>query len=166
MTMQAETPTGTRNDLPGAERQEGDDRPKKVGLLAGVVYIAGFVVLLIAYGLSGTKNEEFNIVQPFHVTAGSRSPGRSRSTKASSTSCSRRDHHRHHAGGGQKHADPAQPDPDGGRVALRPVRAMTRDTMDEQMTKKWFPLVGTLFVFILVTNLSATFRCPSTRPRR
>ena len=33
------------------------------------------------------------------------------------------------------------------------IRSMTRDNMDERLAKKWFPLVGTLFVFILVTNL-------------
>ncbi len=30
---------------------------------------------------------------------------------------------------------------------------MTRDNMDERMAKKWFPLVSTLFIFILVSNL-------------
>ena len=30
---------------------------------------------------------------------------------------------------------------------------LTHDTMDEQMARKWFPLVFTLFVFVLVTNL-------------
>jgi F-type H+-transporting ATPase subunit a len=33
------------------------------------------------------------------------------------------------------------------------TRRLTRDNMDEQMARKWFPLVFTLFVFILVTNL-------------
>ncbi len=30
---------------------------------------------------------------------------------------------------------------------------LTNDSMDEQMARKWFPLVFTLFVFVLVTNL-------------
>ena len=30
---------------------------------------------------------------------------------------------------------------------------LTRENMDEKMTRKWFPLIFTLFVFILVSNL-------------
>jgi F-type H+-transporting ATPase subunit a len=30
---------------------------------------------------------------------------------------------------------------------------LTNDSMDEQMARRWFPLVFTLFVFVLVTNL-------------
>ena len=30
---------------------------------------------------------------------------------------------------------------------------VTRDNMDEKLTKRWFPVIFTLFVFILVTNL-------------
>jgi F-type H+-transporting ATPase subunit a len=33
------------------------------------------------------------------------------------------------------------------------TRNMTRENMDEALTRKYFPLVATLFVFILVTNL-------------
>lgn len=33
------------------------------------------------------------------------------------------------------------------------MQRTTRDAMDEQMARKWFPLIFTLFVFILVTNL-------------
>ena len=32
-------------------------------------------------------------------------------------------------------------------------QSMARDNMDEELTRKYFPLVATLFVFILVTNL-------------
>ena len=32
-------------------------------------------------------------------------------------------------------------------------KRLTNDSMDEQMARKWFPLVFTLFVFVLVTNL-------------
>ena len=32
-------------------------------------------------------------------------------------------------------------------------QSMSRDSMDKQLTRKYFPLVATLFVFILVTNL-------------
>jgi F-type H+-transporting ATPase subunit a len=33
------------------------------------------------------------------------------------------------------------------------TRSMSRDNMDQELTKKYFPLVATIFVFILVTNL-------------
>jgi F-type H+-transporting ATPase subunit a len=32
-------------------------------------------------------------------------------------------------------------------------KRLTNDSMDEQMARRWFPLVFTLFVFVLVTNL-------------
>lgn len=31
--------------------------------------------------------------------------------------------------------------------------SLTRDNMDEEMAKKWFPLIFTLFAFILITNI-------------
>ena len=33
------------------------------------------------------------------------------------------------------------------------TRSMSRDNMDDAMAKKYFPLIATLFIFILVTNL-------------
>ena len=33
------------------------------------------------------------------------------------------------------------------------TKRLTNDNMDERMARKWFPLVFTLFVFVLVTNL-------------
>jgi F-type H+-transporting ATPase subunit a len=42
---------------------------------------------------------------------------------------------------------------------------ITRNNMDTRMALKWFPFLGTLFLFIWFSNLSATSRCrraPST----
>ena len=67
MTLQSEMPTETRRAPCPRATPKRKFTPKQIGLLAGAVYVAGFVVLLAAYGLSGTKNEDFNIVQPFHL---------------------------------------------------------------------------------------------------
>ena len=56
---------------------------------------------------------------------------------------------------------------------------MSDDSMDQQMSRKWFPVISTLFIFILVSNLigyiplpvdsGETFkriRRPTSRPSR
>ena len=43
---------------------------------------------------------------------------------------------------------------------------ITRGNMSEQMSKKWFPFVATLFFFIWISNLIGTCPCRPTRTRR
>jgi len=40
------------------------------------------------------------------------------------------------------------------------TRGMARDNMDDAMARKYFPLIATLFIFILVTNLIGYFPLP------
>ena len=158
MTLQAETPTEQhKNEL--TPQQEANAKAamsvaKKVGLLAIFVYIAGFIVLLAAYGLSGEKNEEFNIVQPFHLDNWFTIAGPIEFNKGVlylllTTAIT--------IGILLYVAKSMTMRPNRVQTAVEAfydlIRSMTRDNMDEDLAKKWFPLVGTLFVFILVTNL-------------
>lgn len=127
---------------------------KKIGYSVLAVYLLGFVVIGVAFGVDGQKNDHFNIVEAFHLDSW------------------------YHIGG-PLHLNKgvlylvltavitvgvlvwvAK------RMSMRPnrtqaaveafydlTRNMTRENMDEKMAQKWFPLVATLFVFILVTNL-------------
>jgi F-type H+-transporting ATPase subunit a len=152
MTLQSETPTETRpSPRPPKKRKI---TPKQIGLLAVAVYIAGFVVLLSAYGLSGTKNEDFNIVQPFHLDRWFKIVGPVDFNKGvlyllMTTAIT--------IGILMYVASKMSMRPNRVQTAVESfydlIRSMTRDNMDERLAKKWFPLVGTLFVFILVTNL-------------
>ena len=40
------------------------------------------------------------------------------------------------------------------------TRSLARDNMDDKLAKKYFPLIATLFIFILVTNLIGYFPLP------
>ncbi|MGH9129027.1 MAG: F0F1 ATP synthase subunit A [Acidimicrobiales bacterium] len=118
------------------------------------VYVAGLVGLGIAFGLRGHKNNTFNIVAPYHLLPWAHLFGPINFDKgvlyllitAALTIgilwfVAR-------------------------RMEMRPNRIQTavewgydltkrftHDSMDETMTRRWFPLVFTLFVFILVTNV-------------
>ncbi|MGH6681623.1 MAG: F0F1 ATP synthase subunit A [Bradyrhizobium sp.] len=127
---------------------------RKIAYAVAIVYVAGLVVFALVFGLHGHKNAQFNIVSPYHLVTWVHLVGpldfnkgvlyllittvltigillwvaRSMTTR-----------------------------PNRLQVAVEWLydlsRRMTRDNMDEKMATKWFPLVFTLFVFILVTNL-------------
>jgi len=159
MTLQTEMPTETRPSPEPEQRAEQNAKQgmsvvKKVGLLAVGVYILGFVVIIAAWGLSGTKNEEFNIVQPFHLDKWFGIVGPIEFNKGVlylllTTAIT--------LGILLWVAKQMTMRPNRVQTAVEAfydlIRSMTRDNMDEHLAKKWFPLVGTLFVFILVTNL-------------
>ncbi|HUB36384.1 MAG TPA: F0F1 ATP synthase subunit A [Solirubrobacteraceae bacterium] len=129
---------------------------KKRKIIFGVllVYIVGLVVFGLVFGVKSHRNESFDVVGSFHLESWFHIAGPLNFDKgvlylllAASitvgvvlwTSRS---------------------------MKLRPGRLqtivewiydlamrMTRDNMDDEMARRWFPLVFTLFVFILVTNL-------------
>ncbi|HEY2831179.1 MAG TPA: F0F1 ATP synthase subunit A [Sporichthyaceae bacterium] len=157
MTLQSEMPTETRpspEPEPEQSSKAGMSTVKKVGLLAVGVYILGFVLIIATWGLSGTKNEEFNIVQPFHLDRWFKIVGPVEFNKGVlylllTTAVT--------LGILLWVAKKMTMRPNRVQTAVEAfydlIRSMTRDNMDERLAKKWFPLVGTLFVFILVTNL-------------
>lgn len=119
-----------------------------------LAYVAGLVAFGIAFGLHTHKNTTYNIVSPYHLTSWAHLFGPIDFTK------------------GVLYLGLTVVLTIGillwvtRRMRIRPSRVqvavewfydltmrLTRDNMDEQMARKWFPLVFTLFVFVLVTNL-------------
>ncbi|HUN79847.1 MAG TPA: F0F1 ATP synthase subunit A [Solirubrobacteraceae bacterium] len=141
---------------PGEPRRGLAGMSKKRKILWGIlaVYILGFVVFGLAFGVKAHRNESFDVVGGFHLETWVHLFGPINFDKgvlfllmAAAITVgvvvwtSR-------------------------NMSLKPGRlqtvvewiytlalSMTRDNMDEEMTQRWFPLVFTLFVFILVTNL-------------
>jgi F-type H+-transporting ATPase subunit a len=155
--MTVQTPVSTQKPVSPPTAPEKAAPPKKKKTIMRTVlavYIIGFALIIGFYGLEGHKNEHFSIVEPFHVTSWISLPGPMDFNKGvlylllttfitlgillwvSSRMTAR---------------------PNRTQVAVEAmydlVRRMTRENMDEKMAKKYFPLVFTLFVFILVTNL-------------
>jgi F-type H+-transporting ATPase subunit a len=119
-----------------------------------LVYVAGLIGFGIAFGIHSHQNNTFNIVSPYHLTTWLHLVGPLNLNKgvlyllvtALLTigvlwGVAR-------------------------RMEMRPNRVQTavewgydltmrlaNDSMDRRMAKKWFPLVFTLFVFVLITNL-------------
>jgi F-type H+-transporting ATPase subunit a len=128
---------------------------KQIGYAVGAVYLLGLIGFIIGFGFHGHKNTTFSIIDAYHVTTWVHLFGPINFNKgvlyllltAGIT-----------IGIMWGVARTMQVRPTSRiqtavewlyDLSLR----LTRDTMDEQMTRKWFPLVCTLFVFILVTNL-------------
>ncbi len=139
---------------PPKGRLAGMSKKRKIiyGIL--LVYVLGLVVFGLAFGVKSHRNESFDVVGAFHLESWFHIAGPLNFDKgvlyllmAASITVgivlwtSR-------------------------RMTLRPGRLqtvvewiydltmrMTRDNMDDDMARRWFPLVFTLFVFILVTNL-------------
>jgi F-type H+-transporting ATPase subunit a len=129
-------------------------KARKIGYGIAIVYVLGLVVFGLVFGVKSHRNESFDVVGSFHLESWFHIAGPLNFDKgvlyllmAASITVgivlwtSR-------------------------RMQLRPGRLqtvvewiydlamrMTRDNMDEEMARRWFPLVFTLFVFILVTNL-------------
>jgi len=138
----------------GPARRKPMSRNKQIayGVLGG--YIIGLIIIGAAFGFHGHKNEEFNIVQPFHLDRWFKIAGPVDFNKGVlylliTTGIT--------IGVLLWVARRMQMKPNRVQTAVEWLydiaRNMTRENMDEDMAKKWFPLVFSLFVFILVTNL-------------
>lgn len=122
------------------------------GILA--VYLVGLVVFSVVFGIHTHRNNSFNIVSPYQLTTWVHLVGPLDINK------------------GVLYLLMTAVITIGilwwvaRRMEMRPnrvqtavewgydmARRLTNDSMDEQMAKKWFPLVFTLFIFVLVTNL-------------
>lgn len=127
---------------------------RKIFLGAALVWIIGFTAILIAFGPHGHKNNTFNIVAPYHLVTWVHLVGPISFNKgvlyllitAALTIgvlswVSKRMNMR----------------PNRVQTAVEwlydVARRMTHENMNEEMSRRWFPLVFTLFVFILITNL-------------
>ena len=136
----------------GGRRKMSKGRKLFWSILA--VYLAGAVLIGAIYGVKGHKNEDFKVIESFRL-----------------------DRWLHIAGPLDINKGVLYVLLTGlftvgliiwvsRRMEMRPGRTQvavewmydlmqrtTRDTMDEEMTRKWFPLVFTIFVFLLITNL-------------
>jgi F-type H+-transporting ATPase subunit a len=127
---------------------------RKIAWGIGLVYLLGIIVFVAVYGVKGHKNESFKVIDSFHLVVWVHLVGplnidkgvlylfiAAAITVGTTTWVAKRME--------------ARP----GRLQVAVewmydlMLRVTRDTMDEQMTAKWFPLILTLFLFILVTNL-------------
>ncbi|MGO9249207.1 MAG: F0F1 ATP synthase subunit A [Solirubrobacteraceae bacterium] len=139
---------------PPKGRLAGMSKKRKIIFGVLLVYVLGLVVFGLVFGVKSHRNESFDVVGSFHLESWFHIAGPLNFDKgvlyllmAASITVgivlwtSR-------------------------RMQLRPGRLqtvvewiydlamrMTRDNMDDEMARRWFPLVFTLFVFILVTNL-------------
>lgn len=138
---------------PAPPAPAGGSKKKKIIFSVLAVYLIGLVVIMLAVP-TGEKNEHFNIVEPFHLDTWLDIAGPIKFNK------------------GVLYllistiitlivlvyvANRMQAKPNRTQAAVESfyqlTRNMTRENMDDHMAKKWFPLIATLFVFILVSNL-------------
>ena len=139
---------------PPAPKQGGRSKTRKIVYGIAIVYVLGLVVFGLVFGVKSHRNESFDVVGAFHLESWFHIAGPLNFDK------------------GVLYLLMAASITVGivlwtsKRMQMRPGRLqtvvewiydlsmrMTRDNMDEEMARRWFPLVFTLFVFILVTNL-------------
>jgi F-type H+-transporting ATPase subunit a len=137
----------------GPEKR-GMSKGRKIGYAVLIVYVFGLVVFGLVFGVKSHRNENFDVVGSFHLESWFHIGGPLNFDK------------------GVLYLLMAASLTVGivvwtsKRMELRPGRLqtvvewiydlamrMTNDNMDEEMARRWFPLIFTLFVFILVTNL-------------
>ena len=152
---QADTQT-VPETVPGSTPAPAPNKARRKKIIWGIVavYLIGIVVFGLVFGLHSHKNTTFNIVSPYQLTTWVHLVGpldinkgvmyllmTAILTVAILVWTAR-------------------------RMNMRPNRVQTavewgydlckqlaHDNMDEAMARRWFPLVFTLFVFVLVTNL-------------
>ncbi|MDE3069315.1 MAG: F0F1 ATP synthase subunit A [Acidobacteriota bacterium] len=127
---------------------------RKIGYSILLVYVLGIVVFALVFGVKSHRNEEFSVIGGFHLETWVHLFGPINFDKgvlyllmtASIT-----------VGIMFMVARSMERKPGRLQVAVEWLydlaQRMTRENMDDTMARRWFPLVCTLFVFILVTNL-------------
>jgi len=119
-----------------------------------LVYLLGLVVFALAFGVKGHKNESFKVIDAFHLETWFHIAGPLNFDKgvlylllAAVITLGIMIYVGAHM---QRRPGRLQVAVEAGYGLMSQI---TRDNMDERMTKKWFPFIFTLFVFILVSNL-------------
>jgi F-type H+-transporting ATPase subunit a len=119
-----------------------------------LVYLLGLVVFALAFGVKGHKNESFKVIDAFHLETWFHIAGPLNFAKgvlylllAAGITLGIMIYVGAHM---QRRPGRLQVAVEAGYGLMSQI---TRDNMDERMTKKWFPFIFTLFVFILVSNL-------------
>jgi F-type H+-transporting ATPase subunit a len=118
------------------------------------VYVLGLIVFVAAFGIKGHKNESFKVIDAFHLETWFHIAGPLNFDKGVlylllATTLT--------LGIMLFVARRMQTRPGRLQIAVEMgyglMSQVTRENMDEKMTRRWFPVVFTLFVFILVSNL-------------
>jgi F-type H+-transporting ATPase subunit a len=130
-------------------------RKRKIGWSVTGVYVLGLVAFAVGYGIKGHKNESFQVIDAFHLESWAKIAGPIQIDKgvlylllSAALSLAVLVYV-------SRHMQQRRP----GRVQVAVewgydlMQRLTRENMSEEMARKWFPLVFTLFVFILVNNL-------------
>jgi F-type H+-transporting ATPase subunit a len=130
-------------------------KARKIGYSVGLVYVLGLIGFAVGFGIKGHKNENFKVIDAFHLETWFHIAGPLNFDKgvlylliATGLTLGIMlfvARHMQKKGPGRL------------QVAVEMgyglMSQVTRENMDEKMTRRWFPIVFTLFVFILVSNL-------------
>ena len=129
-------------------------RTKKLLLGIALVYVVGLVAFAIGFGVHGHKNENFKVIDSFHLESWFKIAGPLQFDKGVlylliATILT--------IGIMLYVASHMQKRPGRLQVAVEAAYGLmlqvTRDNMSEKLRKRWFPVIFTLFIFILVSNL-------------
>jgi F-type H+-transporting ATPase subunit a len=128
-------------------------RKRKIGYSIALVYVLGLIGFAVGFGVKGHKNESFKVIDSFHLESWAKLGPLDFNkgvlylliatvlTIATMVSVARH----------------MQKRPGRLQVAVEwgydMMSRLTRENMDADMARKWFPLIFTLFVFILISNL-------------
>jgi len=149
-------PTQTSSPVEGPPVKEPRQisRGRKIAYSIALVYLVGLVGFAVAFGVKGHKNEGFKVIDAFHLETWFHIAGPLNFDKgvlylllASLTTLGIMLWVSRHM---QRRPGRVQVAVEAGYDLMSQI---TRDNMDEQRTRKWFPLIFTLFVFILTSNL-------------
>ncbi len=120
----------------------------------GSVYVLGLIGFAVGFGIKGHKNESFKVIDAFHLETWFHIAGPLNFDKgvlylllATGLTLGIMLYVARHM---SKRPGRLQVAVEMGYGLMSQV---TRENMDEKLTKRWFPVVFTLFVFILVSNL-------------
>jgi len=129
-------------------------RGRQIGYSIAVVYVLGLIGFAAGFGIKGHKNESFKVIDAFHLESWFHIAGPLNFDKgvlylliATGLTLGIMVYVARHM---QKRPGRLQVAVE---WAYSLMSRLTRENMDEDMTRKWFPLIFTLFVFILVSNL-------------
>jgi F-type H+-transporting ATPase subunit a len=159
MSATVDTP---RPALSPAGKRERKFSTKQILLLLGAVWLGGVVVLAVIYGIHGTRNTTFEPQNEFkldawvHLGIFSINKAVLYLFLAASATCvsmvyiARR----------------MQARPNKVQAAVELLYSLMRDNitgsaMDDKMAAKWFPFIGTLFLFIMFSNLVGYIPLPT-----
>ncbi|HXP99422.1 MAG TPA: F0F1 ATP synthase subunit A [Solirubrobacteraceae bacterium] len=127
---------------------------RKIGYSVALVYLLGLIAFAVIFGIKGHKNESFKVIDSFHLESWFHIAGPLNFDKgvlyllmATLLTLAIMLYVARHM---QKRPGRTQVAVEMGYNLMSQV---TRENMSEKLTKRWFPVVFTLFIFILVSNL-------------